>query len=139
MKTTKLVLVGVAAVLGALLAGWLLGASAKRPAERALQTATLQNDLLASRGSVLAARVDLYNINFGEASRHLEEARGRLRPAAAQLKGLGRPDDVARIDRALSLIEEAQRMAGKLDQGANSRAADALKAIDEVRQIDDRR
>ena len=132
MKTTTMVLAGVAALLVALATGWLLGASGRRPAERALQTATLQTDLLAARSAVLGARVDLYNINFGEASRHFEDARARLRSAEAQLKDLGRQDDVARLERALAKVEEATRMAAKLDQSANSRAAEAVSAIDEV-------
>ena len=132
MNTTKLVLGVVAAIIVAFLAGWLLGASGKRTAERALGATTLQTDLVLARGSVLTARVDLYNVNFGDASRHLEEARGRLRTAQAQLKDLGRQDDVTRLERALGKVEEATRMAAKLDQGANSRAAEAVAAIDEV-------
>ncbi len=91
-------------------------------------------DLLEARGALLAARVDLYNVNFGNASRHLQEALDLLRPTSTRLKELSRAADAQRLDLALARIEEAQRLAGKLDQGANARAGDAAGAIDEILQ-----
>ena len=132
MKTTKVALGVVAAVLIAVLAGYFWGAAGRRTAEREVQGVTLRVDLLEARGALLAARVDLYNVNFGNASGHLQEALDRLRPTAAHLKALGRPADAQRLDLALARIEEAQRLAGKLDQGANARVGDAAGAIDEV-------
>jgi hypothetical protein len=82
--------------------------------------------------SVLDARLELYSVNFGDASRHLEDARAQLRRAEEQLKSLGRQDDVARLEPALTRIDEAQRLAGQLDQSANARAAEAAKIIDDV-------
>jgi hypothetical protein len=134
MKTTKVALGVVAAVLIAVLAGYLWGAAGRRTAEREVQDVTLRIDLLESRGALLAARVDLYNVNFGNASRHLQEALDRLRPASTRLKELGRPADSQRLELALARIEEAQRLTGKLDQGANARVGDAAGAIDEILQ-----
>ena len=71
-------------------------------------------------------------VNFGEASRHLEAARSALRAADAQLKGLGRQEDAKGLALALTRIDEAQRMAGQLNQDANALAADAAKAIGDV-------
>ena len=132
MKTTRIVLGVFAALLVALLAGWLWGASGKWGLDRALQASELRRDLLEARSSVLDARLDLFDVNFGDASRHLEEARGLLRRAGERLKGLGRQDDAKRLDPALARIDEAQRLAGQLDQGANARAADAAKTIEDV-------
>jgi len=42
---------------------------------RALQTSELRSELLGARAAVLDARVAIYSVNFGEASRHLEGAR----------------------------------------------------------------
>jgi hypothetical protein len=134
VKTTKIALGVVLAVAIALLAGWLWGASGRRAAEHDLAAASLRDDLLEARTSVLAARVDLYNVNFGNASRHLQEALERLTPVSQQIKDLGRPEDAARVDRARTQTQEAQRLAAKLDQGANARAADAAAALDEVLQ-----
>jgi hypothetical protein len=89
----------------------------------------LRTDLLAARAAVLDARVAIYSVNFGEASAHLENARGLLRRADERLKNLGRLDDAAHVATAVGAIDDAQRMAGKLDQAANTRAGDAAKAI----------
>jgi len=129
---TKLVL-GIAAGLAvALLAGWIWGRSGRSDMTRGLQTSELRGELLGGRAAVLDARVAIYSINFGEASRHLEDARGLLGRAAERLKSLGRDDELKLVQTALASIDDAQRMAGKLDQTANSRAGDAAKMLADV-------
>ena|SRR5438094_721726 len=129
---TKLVL-GIAAGLAvALLAGWIWGRSGRSDMTRGLQTSELRGELLGGRAAVLDARVAIYSINFGEASRHLEDARGLLGRAAERLKSLGRDDELKLVQTALASIDDAQRMAGKLDQTANSRAGDAAKMVADV-------
>jgi hypothetical protein len=120
------------ALLVALGAGWAWGASGRSDLNRALRIAELRDDLLAGRAAVLDARLDIYSVNFGEASRHLEAARSALRGADARLNGLDRRDDATRLKTALTKIDEAQRMAGKLNQDANALAADAAKTINDV-------
>jgi len=61
--------------------------------------------------------VAIYSVNFGEASRHLENARGLLRRAHDRLKSLVRDDEVKHVETALADIDDAQCLAGKLDQG----------------------
>jgi hypothetical protein len=132
MTKTKLVL-GIAIGLAvALLVGWVWGASGRSGVARALQTAELRGELLGARAAVLDARVAIYSVNFGEASRHLENARGLLGRADARLRDLGRDDEVKQVQTALASIDDAQRMAGKLDQSANSRAGDAAKVLADV-------
>jgi hypothetical protein len=129
MKTA----LGIAAGLAiALLAGWLWGRSGRPDMTTALHTSELRGELLGARAATLDARVAIYNVNFGEASKHLEDARGLLRRADERLKSLGRDDEVRLVQTALASIDEAQRMAGKLDQGANSRAGEAAKAVADV-------
>ena len=96
---------------------------------RALETSELRGELLGTRAAVLDARVAIYSVNFGEASRHLEGARGLLGRADQRLKGLGLDDEVRQVQTARASIDDAQRMAGKLDQNANSRAGDAAKMV----------
>jgi hypothetical protein len=134
VTTTRIALAAVAAVLVALLAGYLWGAAGRRAAERDLEAATLRTSLLECRSALLTARLDVYSVNFGDASRHLQDALDRLRPLSARLKAAGRADDAARIDRAVAQADEAQQLAGKLDQTANARAADAAAAIQEILQ-----
>ena len=116
----------------ALFAGWIWGASGRSDMARALQTSELRGELLGARAAVLDARVAIYSVNFGEASRHLEDARGLLGRADERLKSLGRDDEVRQVQTALASIDDAQRMAGKLDQSANSRAGEAAKIVADV-------
>jgi hypothetical protein len=132
MPTLKLVLGIAGGVLIALLAGWIWGTLGRSDMASALQTAELRAELLGARAAILDARVAIYSVNFGEASGHLENARGLLGRANERLKGLGRDDEVTRLQTALTSIEDAQRMAGKLDQSANSRAGDAAKVLADV-------
>jgi hypothetical protein len=120
------------ALLVALGVGWVWGASGRSDFTRTLRIAELREGLLEGRAAVLDARLDIYSVNFGEASRHLEVARSALRAADAQLTGLGRQEDAKRLELALTRIDEAQRVAGKLNQDANAVAADAAKAINDV-------
>ena len=113
----------------ALLAGWIWGTSGQSDATRALETAELKGELLGARAAILDARVAIYSVNFGEASGHLENARGLLRRAEERLKRLVLDDEVKQVQAALTCIDDAQRMAGKLDQSANSRAGDAAKML----------
>jgi hypothetical protein len=129
---TKLVLGITVGLAVALLAGWIWGRSGRSDLARALQTSELRGELLGGRAAVLDARVAIYSVNFGEASRHLEGARGLLGRAAERLKSLGRDDELKQVQTALASIDDAQRMAGKLDQSANSRAGDAAKMLADV-------
>ena len=129
---TKLILGIAVAVLIAFGVGWAGGASGKEDIRRALQIAEIRDGLLEGRGAVLDARLDVYSVNFGDASRHLEAARSALRAADGRLNALGRQEDAKRLTLALTRIDEAQQLAGKLNQDANAVAADAAKTINEV-------
>ena len=130
-----MILGGILAVLVALLAGFIWGASGKSTIERALERSELQNDLLEARSAALAARTDIYNTNFGEASRHLEESRAAVTRAVPRLEGLDRQDELQNLQSALVPIEEAQRLSSTLDLGANARAAEAVTTLDSVLEV----
>ena len=128
----KLILGTGLGLLVALGAGWAWGAWGRSDISRALRIAEVRDGLLEGRAAVLDARLDVYSVNFGEASRHLEAARTVLRAADARLMGLGREEDAKRLRIALTRIDEAQRMAGQLNQDANALAADAAKTINDI-------
>jgi hypothetical protein len=136
---TKLILGVAAGLVVALLAGWIWGAWGRSDLGSALQTSELRGELLGARAAVLDARVAVYSVNFGEASRHLEDARGLLGRADERLKRLGRDAAVRQVQTAQAGIDDAQRMAGKLDQGANSRAGEAAKLIADVLDAETKR
>ena len=132
MTKIKLVArIGIA-LAAALVAGWIWGATGRSAMARRLQTSELRDELLGARGAVLDARVAIYAVNFGEASRHLEAARTAVRSASARLDEIGRHDDSKHLTLALTRIDQAQVMAGKLNQDANALAADAARTINEV-------
>ena len=133
-NTAKTGLIVIAVVLVALLAGFLWGTSGKSTLNRALERSELRNELLDAHAATLASRVDVYNTNFGEASRHLEDARGAAARAVQRLEALGRSDEVKQVQSALSSIEEAQRLASKLDLAANTRAGEAARTFEAVLQ-----
>jgi hypothetical protein len=122
-------LIGLLVVVGA---SWYWGASGKWAAISSLEAAQLRIALVEGRSRLLDARLDLYNVNFGNASSHLEGARDLLRGAGEQLKARGRETDARRLDAALATIDEAQRMTGQLQQGANDRVAEAARAVEEL-------
>jgi hypothetical protein len=124
----KRVLGSSVALLVALGAGWVWGAWGSSDTNRALRIAELRDGLLEGRAAVLDARLDIYSVNFGEASRHLEAARSAVRAAEARLNSLGHQADTKPLELAAK-IDEAQRMTGQLNQDANALAADASKAI----------
>ena len=131
---TKIMSVAVALFIAAL-GGWLWGAWGGSATARALQISELRGDLLGARAATLDARVAIYSVNFGEASGHLEDARSLLHRADERLKSLGRDDEIKNVETALTRIDDAQRLAGQLDQNANSRAGDAAKIVSNMLDV----
>ena len=128
----KRLLIGVVVSLVALAAGWVWGSWGRWEAERTLHASELRRELVEARGAVLDARLAIYNVNFGNATQHLEAARTVIHSAQNRLQAAGRDEDVERLDRVLSRIDEARRTAGNLDQAANTHAATAASAISEL-------
>lgn len=129
MTRSRLILAGLGLLIVMLGIGYVWGVSGRAAAENALAEARQQLDLAEARGRLLDARVSLYNMNFGDASRHFEDAKDPLRRVRGRYQDEGRSDAAASIDAALQHIDDAQRLAGKLDQAANSKASEALEAI----------
>jgi hypothetical protein len=132
MATTKLILGIGLALLVAVGVGWVWGASGRSDSDRALQIAELRGQLLEGRAAVLNARLDIYSVNCGEASRNFEAARAALHAANARLMSQSRTKEAKSLEGALSRIDEAQRLAGQLNQDANAVAADAAKILADV-------
>jgi hypothetical protein len=118
--------IGVIVVLGL---GYAWGTSGRGTMQAALDEARQRLDIADARALVLDARVSLYNNNFGDASRRFEEAKDPIRRIRQRFVDAGSTDAVRSISAALEHLEEAQRLAGKLDPGANSKAGEALEAV----------
>ncbi len=128
-RAGKLVLAGLVALIVILGLGYAWGAYGRSSIEGALDQAREQLDLAEARGHLLDARVSLYNMNFGDASRRLEEAKAPLRRTRQRYADDGRDDAARAVATALEQVDEAQRLANKLDQAANTKAGEALEAI----------
>ena|SRR5690242_5134007 len=125
----RLVLIGLVVVVVVLGLGYVWGAAGRRTVQTALDDASQRLDLAEARGQLLDARVSLYNVNFGDASKRLEEAKAPLRRLRERFADDGKSDAARNIGAALEHVDEAQRLAGKLDQAANSKTGEALEAI----------
>jgi hypothetical protein len=129
MSRQKLIVSAAVGVLVVLGLGYVWGASGRFSIQTSLDQARQQLDLAEARGALLEARVSLYNVNFGDASRHFEEAKAPLRRARDRYQQVGNNAAAGSIAAALEHVEEGQRLAGRLDQAANAKASDALQAI----------
>ena len=129
MTLGRKLLAALVALIVCLGLGFAWGASGRGVVQTALEDSRQQLDLAEARGALLDARVSLYNNNFGDASRRLEDAKVPLRKVKDRLQDAGRSDAASSIDAALGHVDEAQRLAGKLDPSANTRAGEALEAI----------
>ena len=129
MRGSKLVLGIVIVILIALGFGFVWGNSGRAAAQQALDDSRQQLDVAQARGAILDARVSLYNVNFGDAQRHLDDAKAPLTRARDRAQKLGKDDAAKALSDALTRVEDAQRLASRLDPNSNNQANEALKAI----------
>lgn len=122
----------VLAVLVALGAGWVWGASGKSTVDQERRRLEQRADYEVARASLLDGRVSLFLNNFGDASKHFETARLALEALQGQLREVGQAERAGRIEIALSSVRDAQRLAAQLDASAQNAAAAALQALSAV-------
>jgi len=130
MKVTlKAILAMLIALALAVLGGWIWGAAGQSRTETALERAGASLHLAEARASMLAARVNLFEVNFGDASRNLENARADLLTAAGALDRMRRTSEAAAARDVAARVDDARQMAGRLDQTANTRIAEAIRLL----------
>ncbi len=132
MKSLRIVLYVAVVVLVALLVGYLRGHAGRADAERRVAETQARLDVAEARGSLLAARVDLFEVNFGRASQHLQAARTRLQDAEKRLGEAGRTADVSKLKDVSARVARAQEQAGRLDQSANTGIGQAIVLLEQV-------
>jgi hypothetical protein len=129
MSRMKQLLIVVILIVVALGLGFAWGASGRVALQQGVEDAQQKLDLADARGRVLDARVSLYNVNFGDAQRQLEDAKAPLTRARDRMQADGKKAAAEALSAALTHLQEAQRLASRLDQGANTQAGEALKSI----------
>jgi hypothetical protein len=127
--TLKAVAVMLVALALAVLGGWIWGAAGQSRTEAALARAGVGLHLANARSNMLAARVSLFEVNFGDASRSLGGARADLLTAADALDRLRLKAEAGAAREVVSRIDDAQQLAGRLDQTANTRLAEAIPLL----------
>ena len=130
MTAAKRALIAAVVLVVVLGFGFAWGHAGSSTTQHALDDTKQQLDLAEARGRILEARVSLYNVNFGDAQRQLDDAKGPLTKARDRAQSEGKKEAADALTAALGHVQEAQRLAGRLDQSANSRANEALKAIE---------
>ena len=129
VRIGKIIATGLVTLIVVLGLGYGWGASGRRAIQTALDETKQQLDLAEARGHLLDARVSLYNMNFGDASRRLEEAKTPLRRTRDRYSENSKDQSARALATALEHVDEAQRLANKLDPAANTKAGEALEAI----------
>jgi hypothetical protein len=110
-KIARLVLAGAVVVFVVLGLGYAWGASGRGTLQTALTDAQQRLDIAEARGQVL------------------EDAKAPLRRTRQRYVDAGNTDAVRSLSAALEHLDEAQRLAGKLEPAANTKAGEALEAI----------
>ena len=130
LRGFKLILTILVLIVVALGLGYAWGRSGRVTAEEAALKAQQQFDLTDARGRVLEARVSLYNQNFGDAQRQLDDAKAAVTRARDRATADGRKAAADALALSLTKIDEAKRLASRLDPNANNAAGEAVRALD---------
>lgn len=85
-----------------------------------------------ARAHALDGRVSLFLANFGDASRHFEEAATVVVSLQTRLRQAGDAERAGRLEIVLGQLREAQRLSAQFDAAAQSAATEALQALGAV-------
>ncbi|MBP1635574.1 MAG: hypothetical protein H6Q10_2148 [Acidobacteria bacterium] len=135
MAKLRFALFGLLAALAVLLAGYLWGSSGRGAAEQRAGVLEVRLRLTEAQRGLAVARVDLFELNFGRASRHMEEGRRAIDRLAAAVDREGPEDAAQAVREAGDKTRQAQQLLAQMDQAAGSRAAEALGALERVESM----
>ena len=130
---TRLLKIIAAVALGFVLAlagGWVWGASGRLELQSRLKQTDLRLQIAEARARLLAARVDLYTLNFGAAAQNLESAKVPLEAVIGSYERDGEASRLTEARAALAAVEEARKLAAQVDQSAQGAAVRALAAFE---------
>jgi hypothetical protein len=127
MRGFSVVLLAVAVAFGA---GWLLGASGRSTLEQERDYHLLRSQVLEAETLMLAARVSLFETNFGEAGERLDRALDLVTVVQTRLRERGEAERAGRLEVVAGRIRDASQLARQFDgaaQGSIDAAIDGLR------------
>lgn len=132
MTKARLALAGLVSVLVVLLVGYLWGASGRGEARERAGSLEVRLRVAEAQRSIAVARVDLFELNYGQASRRLEDGRRAIERLATLVDREGPREAKPLVEAAAGHTRQAQQLLAQMDQAAGSRAADALAALERL-------
>ncbi len=118
-----------AVIVAAGLSGWIYGASGRSNVDQARRDAVQRANLMEARALILDGQVQIFLVNFGDASRRYEAARVVIERMQTAFREVGQAERAGRLEIPLSSLRDAQRLASSLDGGARNSGDEALKAL----------
>lgn len=128
-RVLKIVGAVILAVILALASGWVWGTAGRLELQAKLDDTTLQLHMSEARARLLAARVDLYSLNFGAATKNLESAKLPLEGALGVFEQEGDTARANTIRATLASTEEGRSLAAQVNQSAQASVERALSSL----------
>ena len=119
----------IIAALIALGGGWLWGATGKAVVLSERRVLADRAELAEVRALVLAGRVKLFELNYGDAAAQFAEALRAVSPIQTRLRETGQAERAGRVEILLAQLRDAERLARALDPAAHQAAAQAIEAL----------
>lgn len=122
---------GIAALVAVLcgIGGWVWGASGRADREAARKVAEQRADLTEARLLIREGQVEVYRLNFGDASQRFTAALAVIERVQRQWRETGQAERAGRLEIALAHVRDAARLATGLDAGAHQSAEAALPLL----------
>jgi hypothetical protein len=110
--------------------GWMFGASGRSEVQQSASGYRLRAQAAEAEALLLAARISLFETNFGDARQRLRGAADRLAEAQRDLREAGEAERAGRLEVVLAQTREADRLAGEFSPGAQAAVQTAIDALD---------
>jgi len=123
MRGFSFILLGVVVAFGT---GWLVGASGRSTLEQDRDRHELRSRVAQTEALLLAARVSLFETNFGDASDRIDRALGLVTTLQTTLRETGQPERAGRLEVVAAQIRDAALLAREFDSRAQAVVDGAL-------------
>jgi hypothetical protein len=126
----KILAIVAGVVVAAAIGGWVYGASGRSTLEGERRAAIQRADMMEARSLILDGQVQVFLVNFGEASQRYEGARVVIERMQLALREVGQAERAGRLEIAATHLRDAQRLASSLDGSARNAGQEALASLE---------